>query len=61
MNFGPLLKNARLQAGLSQEKLAEMLKLPLKVVSELENNKRKLNLLTATKWFECTIYTESER
>ncbi|RKD20991.1 hypothetical protein BEP19_15010 [Ammoniphilus oxalaticus] len=54
MMYGPLLKEARLKAGLSQEEMAEKLHLSRSNVSRLENNYLALKVRDLVDWFQVT-------
>lgn len=54
MMFGSILKKVRLNAGLSQEKLAERVFLSRSAVSRLENDKLELKAADLIRWFQAT-------
>ena len=54
MMFGPILKKARLVAGLSQEELAEKTFLSRSAVSRLENGKMELKAADLVRWLQAT-------
>jgi transcriptional regulator with XRE-family HTH domain len=54
MLFGSILRKARLNAGLSQEELAEKLYLSRSAVSRLENDKLELKAADLIRWFQVT-------
>ncbi|MGG3480613.1 helix-turn-helix transcriptional regulator [Peribacillus frigoritolerans] len=54
MMFGSILKKVRLNAGLSQEELAERVFLSRSAVSRLENDKLELKAADLIRWFQAT-------
>ena len=54
MDFGSVLRKARVNAGLSQEELAPLMFLPRSTVSKLENNKMELKAKDLITWFQVT-------
>ncbi|WP_438312318.1 helix-turn-helix domain-containing protein [Sporosarcina sp. FA9] len=58
MNFGPLLKKARIGAGLSQEELAPQMFLPRSTISKLENDKMEIKASDLIRWFQETQVPE---
>ncbi|WP_260859190.1 helix-turn-helix domain-containing protein, partial [Bacillus pumilus] len=49
-----MLRKARLQAGISQEKLAEMLSRSRSCISKIENDQKVLDVPTYVRWMEAT-------
>lgn len=58
MTFGTILQKVRLEAGLSQEELAEKTFMSRSTVSRLENDKLKLTVQDAISWGQATQATE---
>jgi len=54
LNFGAILRDCRERAGISQEKLAEMLHRSRSCISKLENDKKVLDVPTLIQWAEAT-------
>ncbi|MED4461821.1 helix-turn-helix domain-containing protein [Metabacillus fastidiosus] len=54
MRFGAILRKTRLNAGFSQEKLAERLHMSRSCISKLENDKKTLDAATMIRWFQNT-------
>ncbi|MGG3890080.1 helix-turn-helix domain-containing protein [Metabacillus fastidiosus] len=54
MRFGAILRKTRLNAGFSQEKLAERLHMSRSCISKLENDKKTLDAVTMIRWFQNT-------
>lgn len=58
MAFGQILRKVRLNAGLSQEELADKIYLSRSAVSRLENNRLKLTVEDAVRWGQATHASE---
>ena len=58
MDFGPLLKKARISSGLSQEKLAPLMFMPRSTISKLENSKMEIKATDLIRWFQQTQVPE---
>ncbi|MCY7493208.1 helix-turn-helix domain-containing protein [Bacillus safensis] len=54
-----VLRKARLQAGISQEKLAEMLSRSRSCISKIENDQKILDVPTYVRWMEATNAKEA--
>jgi transcriptional regulator with XRE-family HTH domain len=54
MQFGQILRRARIDAGMSQEELAEKIYLSRSAVSRLENDKLELKAADMIRWFQAT-------
>ncbi|MGN7858694.1 helix-turn-helix domain-containing protein [Bacillus sp. 22483] len=54
-----VLRKARLQAGISQEKLAEMLSRSRSCISKIENDQKMLDVPTYVRWMEATNAKEA--
>ncbi|MFL0436937.1 MULTISPECIES: helix-turn-helix domain-containing protein [Bacillus] len=54
-----VLRKARLQAGISQEKLAEMLSRSRSCISKIENDQKVLDVPTYVRWMEATNAKEA--
>lgn len=54
MRFGRILRKVRVNAGLSQEELAEKIYLSRSAVSRLENDKLELKAADLIRWFQAT-------
>ncbi|MGP3738372.1 helix-turn-helix domain-containing protein [Bacillus sp. 4A_MP2] len=54
-----VLRKARLQAGISQEKLAEMLSRSRSWISKIENDQKVLDVPTYVRWMEATNAKEA--
>ncbi|MGO4540347.1 helix-turn-helix domain-containing protein [Paenibacillus sp. 2TAB19] len=52
--FGSVLKSCRERAGLSQERLAELLNRSRSCISKFEKEHKVLNMYEFRKWIECT-------
>lgn len=50
MRFGPVLRESRVKAGLSQEEMSELLHMSRSSISKLENDKADLKAETMLKW-----------
>ncbi|WP_260859219.1 helix-turn-helix domain-containing protein, partial [Bacillus pumilus] len=59
MKLGVVLRKARLQAGISQEKLAEMLSRSRSCISKIENDQKVLDVPTYVRWMEATNAKEA--
>ncbi|MFP3841537.1 MULTISPECIES: helix-turn-helix domain-containing protein [Bacillus] len=59
MRLGVVLRKARLQAGISQEKLAEMLSRSRSCISKIENDQKVLDVPTYVRWMEATNAKEA--
>ncbi|MEK5338169.1 helix-turn-helix transcriptional regulator [Bacillus sp. FSL M8-0166] len=59
MKLGVVLRKARLQAGISQEKLAEMLSRSRSCISKIENDQKMLDVPTYVRWMEATNAKEA--
>ncbi|MED4994152.1 helix-turn-helix domain-containing protein [Bacillus pumilus] len=59
MKLGVVLRKARLQAGISQEKLAEMLSRSRSCISKIENDQKILDVPTYVRWMEATNAKEA--
>ncbi|RXZ84620.1 XRE family transcriptional regulator [Paenibacillaceae bacterium] len=59
MKYGAILEACREKAGLTQEKMAELLHRTQSCISRLESNKKTLDLQTAVKWGEVTNAREA--
>lgn len=57
--MGVVLRKARLQAGISQEKLAEMLSRSRSCISKIENDQKILDVPTYVRWMEATNAKEA--
>ncbi|MBU4617873.1 helix-turn-helix transcriptional regulator [Bacillus sp. GG161] len=57
--MGVVLRKARLQAGISQEKLAEMLSRSRSCISKIENDQKVLDVPTYVRWMEATNAKEA--
>ena len=58
MDFGPILKKARISAGLSQEELAPQMFMPRSTISKLENSKMEIKATDLIRWFQQTQVPE---
>ncbi len=58
MSFGTVLQKVRVEAGLSQEELADKIFVSRSTVSRLENDKLKLTVQDAISWGQATQATE---
>lgn len=54
MQLGPILRRARVVAGMSQEELAEKIYLSRSAVSRLENDKLELKASDMIRWLQAT-------
>ncbi|MCZ2740260.1 MULTISPECIES: helix-turn-helix domain-containing protein [Bacillus] len=54
-----VLRKARVQAGISQEKLAEMLSRSRSCISKIENDQKVLDVPTYVRWMEATNAKEA--
>lgn len=54
-----VLKKARVQAGISQEKLAEILSRSRSCISKIENDQKMLDVPTYVRWMEATNAKEA--
>jgi len=52
--FGPIITACRIRAGISQEKMAELLHRSRSCISKLENDQKKLDAETLLQWAEVT-------
>ncbi|MGG0890290.1 helix-turn-helix transcriptional regulator [Cytobacillus horneckiae] len=59
MSFGNILRKVRINAGLSQEELADKIHLSRSAVSRLENNRLEIRLADAIRWFQATNAPEA--
>ncbi|MCA0923114.1 helix-turn-helix domain-containing protein [Bacillus safensis] len=59
LRLGVVLRKARLQAGISQEKLAEMLSRSRSCISKIENDQKVLDVPTYVRWMEATNAKEA--
>ncbi|CAL8900243.1 helix-turn-helix domain-containing protein [Bacillus pumilus] len=59
MKLGVVLRKARVQAGISQEKLAEMLSRSRSCISKIENDMKVLDVPTYVRWMEATNAKEA--
>ncbi|UDF15765.1 helix-turn-helix domain-containing protein [Bacillus pumilus] len=59
MKLGVVLRKARVQAGISQEKLAEMLSRSRSCISKIENDQKMLDVPTYVRWMEATNAKEA--
>lgn len=57
--MGVVLKKARVQAGISQERLAEMLSRSRSCISKIENDQKMLDVPTYVRWMEATNAKEA--
>ncbi|QNP18187.1 helix-turn-helix transcriptional regulator [Bacillus pumilus] len=57
--MGVVLRKARVQAGISQEKLAEMLSRSRSCISKIENDQKVLDVPTYVRWMEVTNAKEA--
>ncbi|CAI7725093.1 helix-turn-helix transcriptional regulator [Bacillus sp. 28A-2] len=57
--MGVVLRKARVQAGISQEKLAEMLSRSRSCISKIENDQKVLDVPTYVRWMEATNAKEA--
>ncbi|EDW22526.1 helix-turn-helix transcriptional regulator [Bacillus pumilus] len=57
--MGVVLRKARVQAGISQEKLAEMLSRSRSCISKIENDMKVLDVPTYVRWMEATNAKEA--
>ncbi len=57
--MGVVLRKARLQAGISQERLAEMLSRSRSCISKIENDQKMLDVPTYVRWMEATNAKEA--
>lgn len=58
MSFGTVLQKVRVEAGLSQEELADKIFVSRSTVSRLENDRLKLTVQDAISWGQATNATE---
>lgn len=58
MNFGTVLKRARMIAGLSQEELAEKLCMGRTAISRIENDRLEPRISDVIRWGQATQATE---
>ena len=58
MSFGTVLQKVRVEAGLSQEELADKMFVSRSTVSRLENDRLKLTVQDAISWGQATNATE---
>ena len=58
MDFGPILKKARISAGLSQEEFAPKMFMPRSTISKLENGKMEIKASDLIRWFQQTQVPE---
>jgi transcriptional regulator with XRE-family HTH domain len=54
MQLGQILRKTRVEAGMSQEELAEKIYLSRSAVSRLENNRLELKAADMIRWFQAT-------
>ncbi len=54
MDFGSILRKTRINAGLSQEAIAEKMLMPRSTISKLENDKMELKAKDLITWFRIT-------
>lgn len=59
VKLGVVLRKARVQAGISQEKLAEMLSRSRSCISKIENDQKVLDVPTYVRWMEATNAKEA--
>lgn len=59
MDFGQVLRKARISAGLSQEELAPKMFMPRSTISKLENDKMELKASDLIRWFQVTQVPEA--
>ncbi|WP_413815577.1 helix-turn-helix domain-containing protein [Bacillus safensis] len=59
MRLGVVLRKARLQAGISQERLAEILSRSRSCISKIENDQKVLDVPTYVRWMEATNAKEA--
>ncbi|MGM0967177.1 MAG: helix-turn-helix domain-containing protein [Bacillota bacterium] len=59
MKLGVVLRKARVQAGISQERLAEMLSRSRSCISKIENDMKVLDVPTYVRWMEATNAKEA--
>ncbi|WP_262378477.1 helix-turn-helix transcriptional regulator [Bacillus pumilus] len=59
MKLGVVLRKARVQAGISQEKLAEILSRSRSCISKIENDQKVLDVPTYVRWMEATNAKEA--
>ncbi|WP_257213606.1 helix-turn-helix domain-containing protein [Bacillus pumilus] len=59
MKLGVVLRKARLQAGISQERLAELLSRSRSCISKIENDQKMLDVPTYVRWMEATNAKEA--
>lgn len=57
--MGIVLRKARLQAGISQERLAEILSRSRSCISKIENDQKVLDVPTYVRWMEATNAKEA--
>ncbi|KIL23768.1 hypothetical protein B4127_2701 [Bacillus pumilus] len=57
--MGVVLRKARVQAGISQERLAEMLSRSRSCISKIENDMKVLDVPTYVRWMEATNAKEA--
>ncbi|TYS31816.1 helix-turn-helix transcriptional regulator [Bacillus pumilus] len=57
--MGVVLRKARVQAGISQEKLAEILSRSRSCISKIENDQKVLDVPTYVRWMEATNAKEA--
>lgn len=54
MKFGAVLKNARIDSGLSQDELGDKIFLSRSTISRLENDKLELKMADGIRWLHAT-------
>jgi transcriptional regulator with XRE-family HTH domain len=54
MGVGAIMQKCREKAGLSQEKMAEMLNRSRSCISKIENNRKVMDVQTFFKWIQVT-------
>ncbi|MEK4403493.1 helix-turn-helix transcriptional regulator [Sporosarcina sp. FSL K6-6792] len=59
MDFGTVLRKARIGAGLSQEEMAPQMFMPRSTISKLENDKMELKASDLIRWFQVTQVPEA--
>ncbi|MEE3679097.1 helix-turn-helix domain-containing protein [Bacillus safensis] len=59
LRLGVVLRKARLQAGISQERLAEILSRSRSCISKIENDQKVLDVPTYVRWMEATNAKEA--
>ncbi|WP_342538378.1 helix-turn-helix transcriptional regulator [Sporosarcina sp. FSL K6-1540] len=54
MKFGKVIRQARLNAGFSQEEIADLMFMPRSKISKLENDKVELKVADFIRWLQVT-------